>query len=37
MNANRLAGRIIGLPFFLGISDTQIDHVCQSLAAELES
>ncbi|MBH1733816.1 DegT/DnrJ/EryC1/StrS family aminotransferase [Stenotrophomonas maltophilia] len=37
MNANRLAGRIIGLPFFLGINDAQIDHVCQSLAAELES
>lgn len=35
--ASRLAGRIIGLPFFLGISDAQIDHVCAALSAELDS
>ncbi|MGA6182672.1 DegT/DnrJ/EryC1/StrS family aminotransferase [Stenotrophomonas sp. NPDC077421] len=35
--ATRLAGRIIGLPFFLGISDQQIDTVCTALARELDS
>jgi dTDP-4-amino-4,6-dideoxygalactose transaminase len=35
--ATRLAGRIIGLPFFLGINDTQIGTVCTALAHELES
>jgi dTDP-4-amino-4,6-dideoxygalactose transaminase len=35
--ATRLAGRIIGLPFFLGITDAQIDTVCTALARHLES
>lgn len=35
--AGRLAERILGLPFFLGISDTQIDLICESLAKQLEA
>jgi len=35
--ATRLAGRIIGLPFFLGISDAQIDMVCVALSRDLDS
>ncbi|MDQ1109922.1 dTDP-4-amino-4,6-dideoxygalactose transaminase [Stenotrophomonas rhizophila] len=35
--ATTLAGRIIGLPFFLGITDAQIDTVCSALARELDS
>lgn len=35
--ATRLATRIIGLPFFLGIDDAQVDRVCLSLARALEA
>lgn len=35
--ASHYAGRIIGLPFFLGISSAQIDTVCAALARELDS
>ncbi|PZO62686.1 MAG: DegT/DnrJ/EryC1/StrS aminotransferase [Pseudoxanthomonas suwonensis] len=34
--ADLFSGRIIGLPFFPGITDPQIEHVCESLCIALD-